>query len=276
MSNVTSLARVPAATNIEPTNMGELVQLADAAAKSGFYGCKTREQALLVMMTGRDMGLSFSQSLRAFHIIQGKATLSADGAVATCVSRRDLCVYFRTIEATDERATVETQRTGDPARRYTFTAEDAKRANLWGKDNWRTYPSRMLLARARAALARDVFPDLLLGLYDPDELEPAPPTPRNDRPAPIEGEVVPRASSDAADTYRADMARCAREGSEAEARAIMAAVAKSALSPPARASLREDAAAMMASVRARAAMPSTPDVHGDPEPTGDREPGEEG
>lgn len=277
MSNVTSLARVPAQTSIEPTNMNELLQLADAAAKSGFYGCKTREQALLVMMTGRDLGLSFSQSLRAFHVIQGRATLSADGAVAACIARKDVCAFFRTVEATETHATVETQRVGDPVRTYTFSVDDAKRANLWGKENWKGYPSRMLLARARAALARDVYPDLLLGLYDPDEIEPAPQRVEMvQRPAPAP--APPTQAPDDAEPYRADMARCGRAGTEAEARALMSAVAKSKLSPMARASLRDDAAAMMAAVRARAAEPSTGQLDvpdGDPEPAGERQPGED-
>jgi hypothetical protein len=166
-----ALAVVPAhADSVEPRSMPELLQLASAAAKTGFFGAKSPEQALLVMMSGRDLGLSYSQALRAFHVIEGKPSLSADGMVAACLVRRDVCEFFRTLESTNERATVETKRVGQPAQSYTFAMSDAERAGLRGKANWQKYPSRMLLARARAALARDVYPDLLLGLYDPDEL----------------------------------------------------------------------------------------------------------
>ena len=162
---------------IEPANMSELVTLADAAGKSNFFGAKTREQALLIMMSGRDLGLSYSQALRAFHVIEGRPALSADGMVAACLMRSDVCEYFRTVEVSDAKAVVETQRRGSKPQRYEFAKSDAERAGLWGRANWGKYPSRMLLARARAALARDVYPDLLLGLYDPDELADAKPGP---------------------------------------------------------------------------------------------------
>lgn len=163
-------------TNLQPATLGELSTLAKHAAESGFFGAKTQPQALLLMMAGKDLGLSYTQSLRAFHVIEGRPALSADGMVAVCLGRRDVCQYFRTVESDDRHAMVETQRVGDPEpRRTTFTFEEAQRAGLVKeKGNWAKYPGRMCLARARAFLARDVYPDLLMGLYDPDELEAAP------------------------------------------------------------------------------------------------------
>ena len=51
---------------------------------------------------------------------------------------------------------------------------DAVTAGLAGGDNWRKHPKAMLRARALSAIARLVYPDLLLGVYDPDELTPQP------------------------------------------------------------------------------------------------------
>lgn len=163
-------------TNLQPATLGELSTLAKHAAESAFFGAKTQSQALLLMMAGKDLGLSYTQSLRAFHVIEGRPALSADGMVAVCLGRRDVCQYFRTVESDDRHAMVETHRVGDPApRRTAFTFEEAQRAGLVKeKGNWAKYPGRMCLARARSFLARDVYPDLLMGLYDPDELEAAP------------------------------------------------------------------------------------------------------
>jgi hypothetical protein len=123
----------------------------------------------MLLMTGRDLGLSYAQSLRAFHVVQGRPVLSAAGMVAVCL-RSGVCEHFRTVESTDTVATVEVKRRGDPARRVSFSLDDAKRAGLAGRETWKAYPSRMLLARAQAWAAREVFPDLLLGLYDEDEV----------------------------------------------------------------------------------------------------------
>jgi len=277
---VTAIVRAPAPAAIEPTNMGELNALAQSAAKTGFFGAKTPEQALVILMAGRDLGLSYSQALRAFHVIEGKPTLSADGMVAVCLVRRDVCEYFRTISVDDKVATVETKRVGQDPQRYSFSMADAQRAGVAGKQNWTRYPSRMLLARARAALARDVYPDLLLGLYDPDELEPAPPQRAqvDARPAPapatgaqmVEGEFVPERPivADVVERFRAEMERIGRSGTEEEARAIVAAVGKSGLTREERKPLAAARDKMLADIKAR-----SPE-HSDPEPPHDPHLGE--
>lgn len=173
----TGLARVTHSQSgaIEPENMADLRAFAAAAAASGFYGAKSPEQALMLAMTGKDLGLSYTQALRAFHVVQGKPVLSADGMVAAVLASGK-AEYFRTVEKTTERVTVETKRRGDPApTSYTYTMSDAKAAGLTGKDNWKSHPAAMLAARAKSALARDVYPDVLLGMYDPDEIDGAAP-----------------------------------------------------------------------------------------------------
>jgi hypothetical protein len=157
---------------IEPANMNELRAMAQAASASRFFGAATPEQALMLMMAGRDLGLSYVQSLRAFHVIEGKPSLSAQGMVAVCL-KSGICDYFEVVERTDQRATVRAKRAGRPEHVMTFSIDDAKRAGLVGKGNWAKYPAAMLVARAQAALAREVFPDLLLGLYTDDEMSQA-------------------------------------------------------------------------------------------------------
>ncbi len=208
----TALVRHETQGALEPATLTELRALAKDAADSGFFGAKTPQQAVMIMMTGRDLGLSYSQALRAFHVIEvsgrpPKPTLSADGMVAVCMSHRDVCEYFRIVESDDTKATVEAKRVGDPPRRVTFTVEEAKRAGLI-KDggNWQKWPGRMCLARAKSFLARDLFADLLLGLYETDEMREVleerheRPAPRPPASAPVvaEAEVVPDATIDEA------------------------------------------------------------------------------
>lgn len=153
-------------------------ELAQIIVKSRMNGSiQTPEAAFMVMALGSDMGLSVSQSLRGIQIIEGKACPTADCLVA-CVIRSGLAEYIVEIETTEDRSTWETRRKGEKLpRRSTFSMDDAKRALLTsrGKDpatnNWQKYPKRMLAARAKAFLVRDVYPDLALGLYIPDEIQ---------------------------------------------------------------------------------------------------------
>jgi hypothetical protein len=51
-----------------------------------------------------------------------------------------------------------------------WTWSDAEDAGLTRKDNWRSYPAQMLRHRCDADAARALFPDVVSGLYTPDEL----------------------------------------------------------------------------------------------------------
>lgn len=132
----------------------------------------------LVLHTGHELGVSPMQALRNIHIIEGRTTLSAD-FMAGLVMASPLCEYLRPVELTAACATYETLRRGwDAPLRVSFTIEDAQRAGLTGKGNWKTYPQAMLKARCLTSIARAAYPDLVMGLYDPDEVDDIPP-PRN-------------------------------------------------------------------------------------------------
>jgi hypothetical protein len=61
--------------------------------------------------------------------------------------------------------------TADDASVVTWTVDEAARAELVSKTNWRLYPRQMLVARATSELCRYVFADVLGGLcYTPEEL----------------------------------------------------------------------------------------------------------
>jgi hypothetical protein len=185
---------------IEPQTLSELQTFAKTCAESGFFGSLNPQQALVIAMAGRDLGFSYTQALRAFHVLKGKPTLSADGMVAACLAR-GVCEYFRPVEVTEQSATWETKRHGCDAVRYTFTMQDAERAGLVS-DMYRRHPKRMLSARCKAYLARDVYPELLMGLVTEDEADEigsksaarptAPP-----RPAPVVVEAVVEPSAPA-------------------------------------------------------------------------------
>lgn len=175
---------------IVPRTIVELVSLAELLAKSELLPKALRGKVpdvAMTIMAGQEMGFTPMAALRNFHVIEGKPVLSSDGMVALALGSGK-AAYFKRIEESDDRVTYETLRVGDDkARRCTWTKEMVKIAGLNTKDNWRLFPRAMLAARAKAELARDVYPDVLAGCAAQEEVGDW------QRPAPedfIEAEVV--------------------------------------------------------------------------------------
>jgi hypothetical protein len=121
------------------------------------------------ILYGDEVGLGPMQSLAKIAVIDGKPALMAEAQRALILAAGH---DFWVEEASTTRVTVAGRRQdSEQTSRVTWTMDDAKRANLSGKLNWRTYPRQMLLARASAELARAVFADAIGGLAAVEELE---------------------------------------------------------------------------------------------------------
>ena len=164
-----ALARVGSSA-MQPTNMDELWNLARDAAAIGLCGHKDTESAYICMLAGIECGLSAIQSLRGFNVIKGNPSPSADMMVALA-RRSESCEHMRVVTLTETECVYEAKRKGQPAQRVSFTIADAKQAGLLSNTNWAKYPKDMLRARAGARAARMEFPEVVFGLYIPEELE---------------------------------------------------------------------------------------------------------
>ncbi|TEX50606.1 MAG: hypothetical protein B7C55_09900 [Actinomycetales bacterium mxb001] len=124
----------------------------------------------LVMHMGDVLGIDPRQAIWSMHVIEGKPSMSADLMAAVCM-RSQACEYLMPITVSATRCEYAAKRRGWPAEvRMSFTWEDAQRAGLTGRDNWKKYPAAMLKARCLTMICRSTFPDLLAGVYDGDEL----------------------------------------------------------------------------------------------------------
>jgi len=127
------------------------------------------EAVLACVLYGAELGLGPMQSLNSIHVIEGRTAMSPE-LMRAMVARHghridviensnDVCEVKGTRADTGSTATVR------------WTLDDAKMAGLAGKNNWKTYPRAMLLARATSELCRIVFPDVIAGLsYTPEEV----------------------------------------------------------------------------------------------------------
>jgi hypothetical protein len=184
---MTSTALVP----FEPDTLSQALALADRLALANLVPVALRKQpadVLLIIMHGRDLGLSPSQALRGLHIVEGKVVMSADLMAAMVLRHPEICERFALVESTDTRATYEAKRVGQESVRLSWTIDQARAAKLTGKSNWAAYPAAMLRARCCAAIARAVFPDLLFGVYETSELADAPAAPPPIRATPVAAE----------------------------------------------------------------------------------------
>ena len=181
---------------IIPRSLPEVTQMAEQLAKSTLLPDALKGKAADVMvqiLAGQELGLSPMASIRGVHIVQGRPVLSADTMVALVLGS-GLCEYFSVVEETDTKVTYETKRIGSPhPQKVSWSDEDTKLAGLAAKDNWRAHKRQMRRARAKAMLARDVYPDVLAGCYDPHE-EYTPAETRPAQPAPVDAEDAEVAS----------------------------------------------------------------------------------
>lgn len=192
-------------TIISPRNLAEAKELANTLSLANTMPNvlkKSPADVLAIVMAGAELGLAPMQSIRGIVLIQGRPTLSAD-AMGALVKASPKCDYLQCTESTAKVATFKTQRKGDPEpTMLSYTIEEAQQAGLAGGDNWRKYPKAMLRARAQSAICRLVYSDLMLGVYDPDELE-APPAEKH-----VESTVAPAASPPSTvETLKADLKR---------------------------------------------------------------------
>ena len=184
---------------IDTTTIEMLSGLAERLHKAGVFGQEvtSSDKAFVVLLKGHELGFTPMASAGSIAIIKGKVSLSADATIALC-KRSPACLYLRLVESTEEVATYETQRHGDPSpTALSYTIAQAKTAGLTGSQTWRAHAPAMLRARCGAAIARAVYPDLVAGIYDPDEVAEI----VRSEPAPARAEV-PDASLAALETWR--------------------------------------------------------------------------
>ena len=138
--------------------------------KSGFLpqAIKTPEQALAIILQGRELGIPTMAALGTINVIQGKPTVSPQLMLAL-INRSG---QLENIEITgdDNGINCTMKRKGRSPHSEFFGAKEAAAMNLSGKDNYKKQAATMYRWRAVAACARTVFPDVILGLYLPDEM----------------------------------------------------------------------------------------------------------
>lgn len=162
--------------SLMPQTQEAKYKMACTLAKSGLIpqGLNTPEKVFVALQWGHELGLSPMVAVNNVAVINGKPTLSAD-IMAAIVKRSPEYGGIKWLEMSDRKAECEITRILPNGEKETqkscFSIEDAERAGLANRDVWKKYTKRMLKHRCLSAGLKDMFPDLLAGLYDPEEME---------------------------------------------------------------------------------------------------------
>lgn len=156
--------------SVSPDEWTMITNQAAVLVKTGFLpgAIKTAEQALAIILTGRELGIPTMAALRSIDVIQGKPAVSPQLMLALINTTKEL-EHFDCPTGKDG-AVCTMKRKGRAAHSAPFGPKEASALGLSDKANYKSQPATMYQWRAVAACARVVFPDVILGLYTPDEM----------------------------------------------------------------------------------------------------------
>lgn len=153
-------------TELQVFSLGEMQQMAEAIACSGLFGMKNRDQALALMLVAQAEGRHPATITQDYDIIQGKATRKTHNVMARFQQAGGKIEWH---ELTNQKAEATFSHPAGGTLRLAWTLEDAKRAKLIEKDNWKGYPRSMLRARLIAEGVRAVYPAAIGGMMISEE-----------------------------------------------------------------------------------------------------------
>ena len=146
--------------------LNDIERMAGAMAQSGLFGMKTPVQAMALMLVAQSEGQHPATIAQDYDIIQGRAARKTHSVLARFQAAGGRVEWHELTEAKAD-ATFSHQAGG--ALRMVWTFEQAKRAGLTGKDNWKNYPRAMLRARCIAEGVRAVYPAAIGGMMVAEE-----------------------------------------------------------------------------------------------------------
>lgn len=156
---------------LQPTGQNSLRAFAaDVASSRMFPQIATAEQAIVVIAWGQNLGVPAMIALTQAYVVHGRVGWGAQ-FIAGLIKNNESCEKFHISEHSDKHATVLYKRTGEPEGKYTFTLDKARQMGLIKSGGaWEKFPGTMCRWAAMRECARMVWPDVVTGVYTPDEI----------------------------------------------------------------------------------------------------------
>lgn len=160
-----------------PPTFHDKYKMAQILVKSGLLPSvyNTPEKVIIALQMGHELGLKPMVAINNIAVINGRPTLGANLMMAVINGNPEFHSYVEEYDNEDKptwcKITIGRKKNGGVVKYSSkFSLEDAETAGLITKDTWKKYPKAMMTARAISATAKKAFPDILAGIYTPEEM----------------------------------------------------------------------------------------------------------
>ena len=148
--------------------LSDMQVMAEAVARSGLFGMKSPDQALALMLVAQSENQHPATITQDYDIIQGKACRKTHSVMARFQQMGGSLEWH---QLTDTIADATFSHPKGGSLRIEWTIEQARKAGLTNKDNWKNYPRAMLRARVIAEGVRAVYPAAIGGMMIAEEAQ---------------------------------------------------------------------------------------------------------
>jgi hypothetical protein len=153
-------------SNIIPVS--DMTVMADSIVKSGFYGFKTKEQVMAVMLVAQAENKHPASVVQEYDIIQGKPALKSQAILAR-FQLSGGSVQWDEVTPKKVKGTFKHPQGGSLT--VEWTIEMARQAGIYREGSgWSKYPEDMLRARVISRAVRSIYPACILGHYATEEV----------------------------------------------------------------------------------------------------------
>jgi len=155
-------------------NLKDLWRIAQYIHSAGVVpnSLNSTEKLFVVIMKAVELNIPTMQAIQNMYLVPAKGggfKLGMEGKLMLSLIIQAGHKY-QILEQTDKICRMKFERKGFEPHEFQFTFEQAQKAGLTGKDNWK-YPEIMLMWRCVSKAANALFSDVTGGMLTPEELE---------------------------------------------------------------------------------------------------------
>jgi len=150
------------------TSLDAVKELGSWIARSGVFNCQKDEQGNMIALECLATRKTPFDFKREFHLVNGSLTMRSDAMLAGYRTRGGKVIW----KQFDSNAAIGIWKYDGNECEIGFTAEDAKQAGLLPAkpgSGWQKDPSAMLRARCISKAIRMLAPEVVAGVYTPEE-----------------------------------------------------------------------------------------------------------